>query len=245
MTDLDEIATLIAAGKKIHAIKALRELMGVGLLEAKNAVDEFEALGRWPADVHVGRPQVEREPTRPKGHLLHAVEQLAAQGNLIAAIKELRALTGLGLKESKQSVDDYNALGRWDATVLEAIGESSAAARPPVAATAGAPAVEQDSLARVLAAHLGDAARIHLRVPAQRGGHEGELVMLRDRACFVRGHRAQRQVDWVTGYDAVTHLEIEDAAGTVLEIHVGPVQERFVLSATDAEAALALFRVFG
>lgn len=37
--DMDNIRTLIAAGQKIAAIKAYRERTGVGLAEAKDAID--------------------------------------------------------------------------------------------------------------------------------------------------------------------------------------------------------------
>ena len=93
---------LLRAGRKIEAIKAYRELTGVGLKEAKDAV---EALERGePVAVPVAPP--------PPGPFTPSVavddrelrEHLRAD-RLIDAIKRYRELTGLGLKESKDAVE--------------------------------------------------------------------------------------------------------------------------------------------
>lgn len=41
-----EVRELVAAGRKIEAIKVYRELTGAGLFDAKVAVDEMERRGR-------------------------------------------------------------------------------------------------------------------------------------------------------------------------------------------------------
>lgn len=93
-----ELQTLLAQGTKIAAIKRVRELTGVGLKEAKEYVDSRTLSQPLPK---------QRVPAPSAGNLtgdseLHA---LLARGNKIAAIKRVRELTGMGLKEAKEYVD--------------------------------------------------------------------------------------------------------------------------------------------
>lgn len=86
---------LLRAGRKIEAIKRYRELTGVGLQEAKDAVEVLEA-GRSAS-------------LPPKSSLLRQVNdsEIEAQirsGHLIDAIKLYREKTGVGLKEAKDAV---------------------------------------------------------------------------------------------------------------------------------------------
>ncbi|MCP2327275.1 ribosomal protein L7/L12 [Hamadaea flava] len=94
----DEVAALLAEGKKIQAIKLYRELTGVGLKEAKDAVEAM-AAGREPfAQVpFAGRP--------PAHDVAAQAAELKARGQIIPAIKLVREKTGLGLKEAKDFVD--------------------------------------------------------------------------------------------------------------------------------------------
>jgi ribosomal protein L7/L12 len=95
----EEVRRLLAAGNKIQAIKRVRELTGMGLKEAK---DYVEALPNAPAlasmstapQAPIGSSQIEAEARR-----------LLAAGNKIEAIKRVRELTGMGLKEAKDYVD--------------------------------------------------------------------------------------------------------------------------------------------
>ena len=50
-----EVSAALQRGQKIEAIKLLRELKGLGLKEAKEAVDGYQA-GRQSADVSVVQP---------------------------------------------------------------------------------------------------------------------------------------------------------------------------------------------
>lgn len=89
---------LLRAGRKIEAIKRYRELTGVGLREAKEAVEALEA-GR-----SVSLP--------PKSSLLRQVhdseiEQQIRSGHLLDAIKLYREKTGVGLKEAKDAVEAW------------------------------------------------------------------------------------------------------------------------------------------
>lgn len=97
------IGELLAAGKKIEAIKELREASGLGLAEAKAVVDAVEARQPVPAEI-VARLQAARRDADP-ADLPHDVREAAQRGNRILAIKLLRQHTGLGLKEAKDRLD--------------------------------------------------------------------------------------------------------------------------------------------
>ena len=47
------VEALVRQHKKIHAIKEYRDLTGSSLQVAKDAVEWFEAQGRWPGDLNV------------------------------------------------------------------------------------------------------------------------------------------------------------------------------------------------
>lgn len=91
-----EVASLASQGRRIEAIKVFRERTGVGLAEAKAAV---EALER-------GQP-ISIEPSRvPQGTSQEAdLLDLLRQGQKIAAIKLYRERTGVGLREAKEAVE--------------------------------------------------------------------------------------------------------------------------------------------
>ncbi|HZX52745.1 MAG TPA: ribosomal protein L7/L12 [Pseudomonas sp.] len=50
-----QVVAALERGQKIEAIKLLREFKGIGLKEAKEAVDDY-APGRQPGDVSVVQP---------------------------------------------------------------------------------------------------------------------------------------------------------------------------------------------
>lgn len=52
-----EIAAAIRSGRKIEAIKLYRQAHGVGLKEAKDAVDAFQATARTEPSQNQGKPQ--------------------------------------------------------------------------------------------------------------------------------------------------------------------------------------------
>ena len=89
---------LLRAGRKIEAIKRYRELTGVGLQEARDAIEALES----------GRSAT----LPPKSSLLRQVNdsEIEAQirsGHLIDAIKLYREKTGVGLKEAKDAVEAW------------------------------------------------------------------------------------------------------------------------------------------
>lgn len=95
-----QIVTEIRQGRKIQAIKLMREFTGFGLAEAKDAVERMEAEGS-------ARPSSD-SATPPQGNSLAkpVVDALLA-GRKIEAIRLHRQRTGLGLKEAKDEVEAY------------------------------------------------------------------------------------------------------------------------------------------
>jgi ribosomal protein L7/L12 len=89
----DEVATLLERGQKIEAIKRYREATGVGLKEAKDAVEAIQRGQAVPSG-----PQSDRD-------LEDEVVSLLEQGQKIEAIKRYRERTGVGLKEAKDAVE--------------------------------------------------------------------------------------------------------------------------------------------
>ncbi len=249
-------------GKKIHAIKELRTLTGWGLKESKAAVDEYQARGRWPKGMEEavgGRPAEDTPPASdPSGGRRAEIEQYVTDGLKIMAIKILRKCTGFGLRESKAAVEHYQASGAWAPAVLEALGEppapaptpsapSPAPTHAPASATTTASDPELAAALAVLQQHLGRAPDVRLAVRAQRVPYEGYLVMLGDRACFVRKDRGQWMLDPIVPvfwYQQITAVELDYSLGTDIHISMGHIHEWFSgLDPSDAEAAQALFSV--
>ena len=97
LVDAFEEARLLARqGRKIEAIKIVREKTGLGLKEAKDLV-ETPGWADTPGSLHAPAPA---PPDR-----MEEVHALVAANQLINAIKLYRELTGVGLKEAKEAVD--------------------------------------------------------------------------------------------------------------------------------------------
>lgn len=92
----------IRRGETIEAIKLLRESHGLGLQEAKAAVDRYQAGDR---DVVVPPGAADEERNGLPASVLAALDQ----GEMIEAIKRLREAHGLGLKEAKDRIDAHRA----------------------------------------------------------------------------------------------------------------------------------------
>ena len=97
------VRSLLAGGNKLEAIKRVRELTGLGLKEAKDYVDSLPLSSPAPMATPAPTPatatssvDVQNDPQ---------VRELLIAGNKIQAIKRVRELTGLGLKEAKDLVD--------------------------------------------------------------------------------------------------------------------------------------------
>lgn len=98
-----EAAAALAKGLRIKAIKLVREANhGVDLRAAMEAVDAFASgKQRFPID-----PPVTVVTASFDGLPAEALAALS-RGQLIEAIKIVRAATGLGLKEAKDLVEQY------------------------------------------------------------------------------------------------------------------------------------------
>ena len=93
------VRALLAARKKIAAIKLYREHTGVGLKDAKDAVETIER-GHTPV-----------APVAPLTDP-QSVEEILRRGNKIAAIKRYREETGSSLKEAKDAVEEIERVQR-------------------------------------------------------------------------------------------------------------------------------------
>jgi ribosomal protein L7/L12 len=94
------VKALIAQGKKIEAIKLMRESNNLSLAAAKDSVEAIEQHGR----ATLGEMGM-MSTVRLAQELSNDVQHLVAQGQKIEAIKRIREQTGLGLKEAKEIVD--------------------------------------------------------------------------------------------------------------------------------------------
>jgi len=99
--DIAAISALAAGDNKIAAIKRMRELTGLGLKEAKDYVEALPLAA--PADPPT--PALTPAANAAVTPDLAEVSALLAGGNKIAAIKRLREVTGVGLKEAKDYVE--------------------------------------------------------------------------------------------------------------------------------------------
>lgn len=86
-------------GQQIEAIRLLREATGLGLKEAKDAID---AHLRGES---VMLPSAGGMPDSTPTDVVEALQR----GHKIEAVRRMRAHTGLGLKESKERVDVLQA----------------------------------------------------------------------------------------------------------------------------------------
>ena len=89
-----EIRLLLDNGRKIEAVKRVRELSGAGLKEAKDYVDNLAQVVMQLSFEDVLRDH--------EGELR---DMLRSKGK-IQAIKRVRQLTGTGLKEAKDFVEN-------------------------------------------------------------------------------------------------------------------------------------------
>jgi ribosomal protein L7/L12 len=95
-----ELVEQVQSGSLIAAVKLYREITGVSLKEAKEAVEAIRRGARFriPAAAPVRPPDPSDE-----------VERLLAAGRKIEAVKVYRQAHQTGLKEAKQAVDAIEA----------------------------------------------------------------------------------------------------------------------------------------
>lgn len=100
-----DVHAALLRGEPVEAIKLLRQATGLGLKESKDIIDAYLAGNFVPVPT---RPELATrlaEGLPPSGELPAEVLEVLAHGGKIAAIKRLRELTGLGLKEAKDAID--------------------------------------------------------------------------------------------------------------------------------------------
>ena len=90
----DDVLDALQQGQTLEAIKLLRTATGLGLKEAKDAIEAYQK--GHPLTVPIAS-SIDQLPA--------SVLQAIQSGNKIEAIKLLREQTGLGLKEAKDAVE--------------------------------------------------------------------------------------------------------------------------------------------
>jgi ribosomal protein L7/L12 len=96
-----QVQSLLVQGRKIDAIKLLKERSGIPLEAAKTAVDAMEKLGT----LGTATLSITTSTTTLSQQDSAEIQRLIRQGEKIAAIKLIRDRTGLGLKEAKDVAD--------------------------------------------------------------------------------------------------------------------------------------------
>lgn len=95
-----------AAGDKLGAVKILRAATGLGLADAVRIADKLGASAKPVAPTGPSLTKGVPATTSSLGPDHEAeVRALVADGNKIAAIKLVRTVTGMGLKDAKNLVD--------------------------------------------------------------------------------------------------------------------------------------------
>jgi ribosomal protein L7/L12 len=102
----DELRQLLKQGEKIRAIKLYRIETGVGLKDAKQAVEYIEANMRREQESASSAPGKD-QPLHMYSGLVdpEKLQSLIRQGRKIEAIKYFRQQSGAGLREAKDAVD--------------------------------------------------------------------------------------------------------------------------------------------
>jgi ribosomal protein L7/L12 len=95
---LREIERLLGAGRRIDAIRLMRQATGLGLRDAKDAVEAIEVAAR-------GGPVKQPRSAEPEPDYVAEARRLKRSGQKILAVKLVRERTGLGLVEAVRIVD--------------------------------------------------------------------------------------------------------------------------------------------
>lgn len=99
---LDEVRKLVASGRTIDAIKLYREITGLGLKEAKDAIDRCADGG----SLELAEGIDARKAALEAGALVGGeIRGMLEAGRKIEAIKLLRARSGLDLAAAKDIID--------------------------------------------------------------------------------------------------------------------------------------------
>lgn len=111
---LAEVAELVRNGEKIEAIKLYRQITGLGLKESKDAVEQYQRGGELVFNsISVEQGEfVAAGGEVDKEALLARTRELLSQNQKIEAIKVFRTAYDVGLKESKEVVDELESGAR-------------------------------------------------------------------------------------------------------------------------------------
>lgn len=96
----------MAQGNKVQAVAIVRREMGLGLAEAKDLVERHHGTDSASAGLEA----------QPDG--LSSVREAIASGHKLEAVKRMRELTGLGLKEA---LDEVEAMAAGSGTMEGAL----------------------------------------------------------------------------------------------------------------------------
>ena len=100
-SDQYAMMVMVREGEIVPAIKHVRAITGAGLRDSKDYVDSYR--GQRPIQPPIARLETAEE------NLVKSLLQRAAPGDKLRAIKHIRQLTGLGLKEAVIMVDTIKA----------------------------------------------------------------------------------------------------------------------------------------
>ena len=112
-----EVRSLLDQGRKIEAVKLYKDQTGVGLADAKNAVEAMQADAVPQSDIG--------------GDLEAELLRLLGRGETLAAVKLYKDQKGVGLADAKQAVESLatkHGLGTQQAGCLGVVAAVVAAA---------------------------------------------------------------------------------------------------------------------
>jgi ribosomal protein L7/L12 len=95
-------------GNLIEAVKLMRGTGGLGLQEAKQALDAYQRSKAPPSKP--GAPPSDFPKAALGGTLPPNVVEALQRGNKIEAIRRMREQTGIGLKEAKDAVELFRQM---------------------------------------------------------------------------------------------------------------------------------------
>ncbi len=98
-----EVRLLLAEGKKLQAVKRYKDATGVGLMEAKQAVETLQQGGNLPS------PSVRAGQNIPDEAFAAELRALLQQGQKLQAVKRYKEQLGVGLMEAKKAVEALQA----------------------------------------------------------------------------------------------------------------------------------------
>jgi ribosomal protein L7/L12 len=103
---LDDVRKLADCGRTIDAIKRYREITGLGLKEAKDAIDRYASGGPLEAAESPAARSAALDPSMPADA---EIKRMLEAGRKFEAVKLLRARSGLDLATAKDIADRMEA----------------------------------------------------------------------------------------------------------------------------------------